>query len=176
MHESSMKNMDNFIADYLEGKTGIVIDVGSLDINGSYRELFEGWNYIGIDVVQGKNVDLVLSHPNNWWMFSNECIDVIISGQCFEHVEDHDALMLEIARTLKVGGICCIIAPSGGDPDHGLRKYKIKDFNKLAKDVGLKVVNCEIDKKSEWKDCILIAEKEREINGQIKFGSRPGKD
>ena len=36
-----------------------VLDIGSLDINGSNRYLFEDCDYLGIDVGEGRNVDLV---------------------------------------------------------------------------------------------------------------------
>ena len=35
-----------------------VLDIGSLDINGNNRYLFNGGTYIGIDVGQGRNVDV----------------------------------------------------------------------------------------------------------------------
>ena len=37
-----------------------VLDIGSLDINGSNRFLFEDCNYLGIDVGEGKNVDFTV--------------------------------------------------------------------------------------------------------------------
>lgn len=172
MHESSMKNMKAFIKEHLKG-TGVVLDVGSLDICGSYRQLFDGWNYIGADIGGGNNVDLVLTGPYLWWTFSNECIDVVISGQFFEHIEFPEMTMAEIARVLKIGGLCCIISPSGGDPEYGLRKFKVKDFEKLATDAGLKVLSCHIDRNPEWKDCVLIAKKERSVKSEDQFGLRP---
>ena len=36
-----------------------VLDIGSLDINGSNRDLFENCDYIGLDVGEGKNVDII---------------------------------------------------------------------------------------------------------------------
>jgi len=41
----------------------------------------------------------------------------VISGQAFEHIQYFWITMLEIARVLKPGGICCILAPSSG-PEH----------------------------------------------------------
>ncbi len=37
----------------------VVIDVGSLDINGNNRRFFSKFFYKGIDIVEGKNVDVV---------------------------------------------------------------------------------------------------------------------
>ena len=44
--------------DFFRDKT--VLDMGSLDINGSNRYLFENCTYIGIDLSKGENVDVVV--------------------------------------------------------------------------------------------------------------------
>ena len=36
-----------------------VLDIGSLDINGNNRFLFENYEYIGLDIGEGNNVDIV---------------------------------------------------------------------------------------------------------------------
>ncbi len=65
MHPSSFDKMAAFRRDYLSGRENeelTILDLGSQDINGSYRELFAAprWRYIGLDMAAGKNVDLVL--------------------------------------------------------------------------------------------------------------------
>lgn len=122
MHHTSRTRMHDFYQRYLDFKDDIkrtVIDFGSQDVNGSYRHLFSDlkWDYIGIDIAEGKNVDLVLSDPYNWKEIQSESVDCVISGQAFEHTEFFWLSMQEIARILKPKGICCIIAPSGG-PEH----------------------------------------------------------
>ncbi|MCK5681147.1 methyltransferase type 11, partial [bacterium] len=66
-----------------------IVDLGSQDVNGSSRDLFqnEKWNYIGVDLQAGKNVDIVLVNPYDWMEFKDNSIHVIISGQALEHVE-----------------------------------------------------------------------------------------
>ena len=174
MHESSMKNMGAFISEYLKDKSGIVLDVGSLNMNGSYRNLFdvEDWDYIGLDVQPGDNVDIIPANPYRWWTFSDECIDVVISGQTFEHIKYDLAVMKEIARVLKIGGLCCFIAPSEGEEDHGYRKYTLAGMKKLAEDSQLVTMKGYIDKDSEWRDCVLIAKKEKKTKSETQFGKR----
>jgi SAM-dependent methyltransferase len=96
-----------------------ILDIGSQDVNGSYRDLFSApaWHYTGLDMAAGKNVDIVLRTPYAWREVASASADVVISGQAFEHIEYFWITMLEIARVLKVGGICCILAPSSG-PEH----------------------------------------------------------
>lgn len=96
-----------------------ILDVGSQDINGSYREIFSApnWHYIGLDMTAGRNVDVVVRSPYVWTEVDSHSIDVVVSGQAFEHIRYFWITMLEIARVLKPAGICCILAPSSG-PEH----------------------------------------------------------
>jgi SAM-dependent methyltransferase len=96
-----------------------ILDVGSQDVNGSYRELFvrPPWTYVGIDMASGPNVDVVLRTPYAWTEIGSNTADVVISGQAFEHIPFFWITILEISRVLKPDGLCCILAPSSG-PEH----------------------------------------------------------
>jgi len=96
-----------------------VLDVGSLDINGNNRFLFQDCHYLGIDVGEGKNVDIVVmahdfSAPDNAY-------DVIVSTECFEHDMYYDKSIKNIVRMLKPGGIFLFTCASTGRPEHGTR-------------------------------------------------------
>jgi len=122
MHQSSIEKMTAFRDRYLsaeKNKPLRILDLGSQDVNGSYRSLFSesNWNYVGLDMSAGKNVDIVLRTPYVWNEVASESADVLISGQAFEHIQYFWITMLEVARVLKPGGICCILAPSSG-PEH----------------------------------------------------------
>jgi SAM-dependent methyltransferase len=95
-----------------------IADIGSCDVNGSYRPLFErdGWRYLGIDLAPGPNVDLVLESPYRL-PFGNGSLDLIVSGQAFEHVEFFWLTWLEMVRVLRPGGMIFLVAPSRG-PEH----------------------------------------------------------
>ena len=74
--------MKKFAIKYLKDKRKenlIILDLGSQDINGSYKELFSSpaWKYIGIDTSEGKNVDIVISDPYSWNNIHSEYADVI---------------------------------------------------------------------------------------------------
>jgi SAM-dependent methyltransferase len=113
MHEASYRHMARFVEKHLDRNQQLkILDVGSCDINGSYRPLFNapGWVYSGLDVVAGKNVDIVASEPYCYPVESGS-FDVVVSGQALEHIEDTVAVALEMARALRPGGVMCVIAP-----------------------------------------------------------------
>lgn len=87
-----------------------VLDVGSFDVNGSYRPLVDkhGWNYLGVDVVPGKNVDVVSQSPYAF-PFEDERFDIVMSGSTMEHVEAIWLWVPELVRLLKPGGMLAII-------------------------------------------------------------------
>jgi len=113
MHENSKKLMKNFIQEFVSKNNKIkVLDVGSLEVDGgNYKELFQDMNnvtYLGIDANKGKNVDRVVL-PYDWDL--NEEFDVLISGQCVEHVEDLHAWFEQASKVVMSGGLICVIAP-----------------------------------------------------------------
>ena len=175
MHESSFKNMEKFVLKYLkdyESKKLKIIDIGSQDVNGSYKSIFDNpnWQYYGCDMVEGKNVDIILNDVYNWKEINSESFDVVISGQAFEHIEFFWVTMLEMSRILKEGGICCLIVPSGGIehkfPIDCWRFYP-DGLKALAKYAGLETVEVYTQWNENdfpnydplWKDSVLICQK-----------------
>ncbi|WP_425060459.1 hypothetical protein SCACP_11730 [Sporomusa carbonis] len=175
MHTSSYVKMENFVQKYLNcfaAKPLKILDVGSQDINGSYKGLFagEGWQYTGCDMVEGKNVDIVLHDVYNWSEFESDSFDVVVAGQVFEHIEYMWLAMLEIARVLKEDGICCVIAPSAG-VEHRYPvdcwRYYPDGFKALAKFACMETMEAYTewedtrypDRSGLWHDSVLIARK-----------------
>ncbi len=69
MHKSSYDKMKQFVDKYLDKDKKLkILDIGSQDVNGSYKELFENdnWTYIGADMCESKNVDFVLKNVYRW--------------------------------------------------------------------------------------------------------------
>lgn len=87
-----------------------VLDVGAYDVNGTYRPLVEwrGWNYTGLDVAAGPNVDVVAADPYRF-PFGDGEFDVVISGSTMEHVEAIWLWVPELARVLRPGGLLVIV-------------------------------------------------------------------
>jgi SAM-dependent methyltransferase len=102
-----------------------VLDIGSLDINGNNRYLFEQCNYTGIDIGEGKNVDVVCS---GHLFKSDDLFDVVISTECFEHDEHwQQTLNNVINNLLKDGGLFLFSCAAPGRPEHGTKRTSPKD-------------------------------------------------
>jgi SAM-dependent methyltransferase len=119
MHQSSYDKMLRFRDHYLAAKADaalLIHDLGSIDVNGCYRPIFSQppWRYVGIDMEAGKNVDLVLKNPYVFREIGSNTVDVVVSGQAFEHIRFFWITMLEIVRILRPSGLCCMLAPSSG--------------------------------------------------------------
>jgi len=164
MHPSSMSIMRRFANTYLQFNEEItIIDIGSLDINGSYKELFdkEYWKYIGVDIIEGANVDVVLEEQYQL-PFKDNSIDVVVSGQTLEHMSHPWVMMEEVGRILKVGGFCCMVAPGHG-PIHEKEDYWriLPDGMKtLANIANLQIVEIGQSGARTWNDSYLIAKKD----------------
>lgn len=94
-----------------------VLDCGSLDINGNNRFMFPNFEYIGIDVAEGKNVDIIC--PIHEYDEKDESFDAIVSTECFEHDMFYEKSLQNIVRLLKSGGIFVFTCATTGRPVHG---------------------------------------------------------
>jgi SAM-dependent methyltransferase len=146
-----------------------ILDVGALDTQGyNYSTIFneKNWNYEGLDIKDGTNVDIVVTDIYNWFEVEDNTYDVVISGQFFEHLEFFWLTMAQIERVLKPGGYVCIIVPSEG-PKHGkgmqnCYKFYENGLRAMARYVDLEVIHVVVDTREEakpWCDACLVAHK-----------------
>lgn len=95
-----------------------VLDIGSLDINGNNRYLFEKYNYIGVDIGEGRNVDVVCrGHLYD----TEQRFDTVISTECFEHDEFYNLTIANMYRLLSPGGLLLFTCATTGRAPHGTR-------------------------------------------------------
>ena len=71
-----------------------ILDVGSGDINGNNRFLFENCEYVGNDVIQAPNVTIVSKTKD--LPFCDCFFDTIVSSECFEHDPEYRESLLKI--------------------------------------------------------------------------------
>jgi len=98
-----------------------VLDVGSLDINGNNRYLFEDSEYIGVDIGPGPNVDVVMKAHE--YDAPDASFDVVISTECFEHDLFLVKTIKNIMRLLKSGGLFLFTCATTGRHEHGTLAY-----------------------------------------------------
>ena len=76
-----------------------ILDVGSGDINGNNKFLFENCNYNGNDVIKAPNVTIVSKTKD--LPFENNTFDTIISTECFEHDPTYKESLLKDQKANK---------------------------------------------------------------------------
>lgn len=109
-----------YIAGILFGKTygkkgAKVLDVGGLNVNGSFRGEYERdeMTYICLDIEEHPSVDVVMK-PGEPFPFEDESFDLIVSTSCFEHDPCFWMTFREMCRVVKKDGYIYINAPSNG--------------------------------------------------------------
>src|SRR4051812_20469594 len=99
---------------FFEGTS--VLEIGSLDINGSVRNFFSAAKYTGVDVAPGRGVDEVgqgqlVGHPSGTF-------DVVISCECMEHNPFWVETVSNMFRMAKPGGLVIVSCATTGRAEH----------------------------------------------------------
>ena len=111
------------LSEFFIGK--VVLDVGSGDINGNNKFLFENCEYNGNDVIQAPNVTIVSNTKD--LPFKDNTFDTIVSTECFEHDPEYKESIIKIYNMLKPNGLFCFSCASTGRPEHGTRRTNPND-------------------------------------------------
>ena len=170
MHLTSLNKMKAFVEGYLrdyENFNLTIIDVGSQAVAGNptYKPFFNKpcWKYFGLDLVSGNNVDIIVKDPYKWAEIEDASVDVVISGQAFEHIEFPWLTIKEIFRILKDRGVACIIAPSSGwEHRYPVDCWRIfpDGMRALAKWAGFRVIEVFTDWGLDpWRDTFAVFQK-----------------
>ena len=80
-----MENMRRCINWYVGTDAVKVVDLGAMDVNGSYRQLVPPTaEYVGVDIEAGPGVDIVLTDVYHL-PFEDGSVDIVLAGQMLEH-------------------------------------------------------------------------------------------
>jgi len=105
-------------------KNRVVLEVGSLNVNGSIRPLFENCDYTGVDVIAGPDVDTIGTfHEID---FKGIQFDVVCSVNSLEHDMHWESTLPRMYELLKPGGLMFISA-SFTHKVHGTREHSPND-------------------------------------------------
>lgn len=94
-----------------------VLEVGSLDINGSVRSFFTDCDYVGIDVGPGRGVDVVIGGEN--YDAPDGSFDVVLSAECMEHNPNWQSTTRNMIRMLRPAGLFLLTCAAPGRDEHG---------------------------------------------------------
>lgn len=132
------KGQQDFIAlvrrefqDYFSHKR--VLEIGSLDINGSIRSQFIDCTYTGIDVAPGSGVDVVCQGQD--YNAPDDSYDVVISCEVMEHNPHWAETMKNMVRVCKPGGLVVMTCATLGRGEHGTARTS-PDSSPLTVELG----------------------------------------
>lgn len=164
MHESAMHAAQKFAADYLDRTTMLhILDVGSMNVSPhrpdlSLRAVFDHWDYFGMDLAPGDNVDVV--RKSGPFPFHRGTFDVTASANAFEHDWAFWRTFDEMVRVTKRDGLILLIAPSRGDYHAHPKDYwrfmddaplALADWNRRAE-----LLEHYMQEGTTWRDCVAV--------------------
>ena len=113
-----VKQVRNHFPEFFKNKK--VLEVGSGEIGGTIRPLFEGGEYLGVDVSPGPAVDRAC--PGQDLDEGSSSFNVVLSCECFEHNPFWLETFSNMLRMLSPGGLCVVSCALTGRTEHGTRR------------------------------------------------------
>ena len=102
---------------FFENKKISVLELGSYNVNGSIRTIFDNTNeYIGLDLIEGPGVDIVYDGKH---ISINQEFDLCISCECFEHNPNYFENFLKMIQLAKKDGVVVFTCATIGRSEHG---------------------------------------------------------
>lgn len=129
----------------IEGKR--VVEVGSLDVNGTLRPVIESMNpghYLGIDIEHGPNVDEVCDATDILDRYGEGAFDVVLSTEMLEHVRPWRTVVHNLKMAVSPGGVLLATTRSFGVPYHGYPfdfwRYELDDMTRIFDDMEIETL------------------------------------
>jgi 2-polyprenyl-3-methyl-5-hydroxy-6-metoxy-1,4-benzoquinol methylase len=99
--------IDRFLEQLSARPAGTVLEVGSRARSGITRRalLPEGWSYVGLDVMEGPNVDVVGDAHEISGLFEPERFDAVMAFSVLEHLLMPWKFAIQLNAVLKPGGV-----------------------------------------------------------------------
>jgi len=122
MHPNVFKQVEYFVKNFISKEDNLkILDIGSLqlprssnkdELQPSLKQTFDGdkWKYIGCDMVEGPNVDVVVKDTDSY-PFDSCSFDVVVSNNCLEHDPKFWVTFNEMERLLKSSGYLFLMVP-----------------------------------------------------------------
>lgn len=124
-----------------------VLEVGSLDVNGSLRPWVESLRparYVGVDLVEGGGVDQVVDAGELVQHFGRESFDLVVTTEMVEHVRDWRTVVRNLKGVLRADGYLLLTTRSPGFAYHAwpydFWRYEPADMRQIFGDLELLTV------------------------------------
>lgn len=102
-----------------------VLEIGSLDINGSVRSMFDNCEYIGLDVAAGPGVDVVAQGQD--YDAPDGSFDTVICCEVMEHNPHWVETFENMIRLCRPGGLIIMSCGGAGRAEHGTTRTTVSD-------------------------------------------------
>ncbi|HYD11043.1 MAG TPA: class I SAM-dependent methyltransferase [Acidimicrobiales bacterium] len=111
---------------------GPLLEIGSLDVNGTLRDLIDVDDWTGVDLEAGPGVDVVASGHD---FGADESFATVVSSECLEHDPGWDLTLRNAVRVLRPGGLLLLTCATRGRHEHGTARTS-PDFSPGTTAVG----------------------------------------
>lgn len=131
---------------------GPVIELGSYDMNGSIRSLFDGCEYVGVDVRPGPGVDVVSQSHDV--ALREGGYAVVASTEMLEHDPKWRESIHRMLELVAPGGLVVITCAAPGRLPHGL---DFSDhYRNISVDDAREVINSSIESLNLRVDSVTV--------------------
>lgn len=164
----------NFVRDFVQkwGSPKNILEVGSLNVNGSVRNLFHS-AYTGIDLSAGDGVEIVMDAMDIKKRFKEGEFDGTICLETLEHTKYPLEIVENMRWALSKGGWMVISTPGIGHPIHDYPGDYYRFFESVYREIFFKdFVNCEF-KSLIW-DCPgIVVPNDKYWGAHMGYGQKP---
>lgn len=153
MHEAAFSAVGRFVSDLgLRGMTGMGLDLGGRDVNGTVHGLFPGVVWTVLDIEPHHSVDIVADVTT--WEREGE-YDIVLSTEAIEHIAQWPRIIDAGYDVLRPGGYMIVTGGSTGRGPHSCTgvvpvpagehygNVAPDDLERVAKEVGFTDIHVE---------------------------------
>lgn len=97
------------------GRFDLVVELGSRDVNGTIRDLFDCDEFVGVDIDEGPGVDVVCDAAD---FMPERPAGCVVSTEMLEHTPRARESVLQAFRMLAPGGVFVMTAAGPGRHPH----------------------------------------------------------
>ena len=102
-----------------------VLEIGSLNVNGTVRDFFRDCRYVGLDVAPGRDVDVVCEGQN--YDGPEASFDTVLSCEAMEHNPAWSETFVNMVRLCRPGGLVLMTCATTGRREHGTTRTQPGD-------------------------------------------------